>query len=289
MFPLLLEIENIPAEVISLPSAMPVIRALLIASVGFPLLYLGARVIQRLIRAKTSNHIAVVARKLIVYLGTILLVASILVELGFNLSAILGAAGIASVAIGFAAQTSLSNIISGLFLYWERPFEIGDMIKVGDTLGAVLAIDLLSVKIRSLENQYIRIPNETLVKTEFTNITRFPIRRLTIPVGVAYDSDIKEVMTALQAAADANPHCLDEPAPLIVFDSFGDSSMNFVFGPWVEKTEFLMLKNSIMKDIKEQFDARGIEIPFPQRVLHIHPSSAPITHSPAKDAETEVS
>ena len=143
------------------------------------------------------------------------------------------------------------------------------MIKVGDTIGIVISIDLLSVKLRSYENQFIRIPNETLIKSEATTVTKFPIRRLTIPVSVSYKSDIEQVMGVLKEVAEQNPFCLDEPEPLIVFDKFGESSLDFLFGPWVEKTEFLKLKNSIMKDIKTRFDAHGIEIPFPQRVMHI--------------------
>ena len=270
MSPILANIlDSIPTDWISDPRYASILKSAIIVIVGFPLLYLLASVVAKVLKRNTSIHIATLIKKIVFYSGTILIVTTVLVELGFNLSAVLGAAGIASVAIGFAAQTSLSNIISGIFLYWERPFEIGDVIKVGDTLGIVISIDLMAVKLRSFDNQFIRIPNETLIKTQSTTITRYPIRRLTINVGVSYKEDPKKVIEVLTKIADENPYCLDEPAPLILFDKFGESSLDFIFGPWVEKSEFILLKNSIMQDIKTQFDAHGIEIPFPQRVVHM--------------------
>lgn len=251
------------------PEFITVIKSVAIAVICFPLLWMLSSVVSKIVKRNASEHVALLTKKVIIYTGSVLIIATILVELGFNLSAILGAAGIASVAIGFAAQTSLSNIISGVFLYWEKPFEVGDVVQVGDTMGIVLSIDLLSVKLRSFDNQFIRIPNETLIKSEAKTITRFPVRRLTIPVSVSYKANVKEVMEVLKEVAEHNPFCLDEPEPLIIFDKFGESSLDFIFGPWVEKTEFLKLKNSIMMDIKNLFDARGIEIPFPQRVLHV--------------------
>lgn len=174
-----------------------------------------------------------------------------------------------SVAIGFASQTSLSNIISGIFLYGEKPFAVGDVVKIGNTTGIVLSIDLLSVKLRQFNNEFVRIPNETMIKTEVTNVTKFPIRRLDVELGVSYNSNIDHVTKALKETADKNPFCLDDPAPVIIFKGFGDSSLNFMIGAWCEKSQFLDLKNSLLRDIKNTFDLEGIEIPFPQRVVHM--------------------
>jgi len=133
--------------------------------------------------------------------------------MGFQLSVLLGAAGILSVAIGFASQTSASNLISGLFLIGEGPFAIGDFIRVGTTEGEVLSIDLLSVKLRTPDNLFVRIPNEQLIKSEVVNLTRFAIRRLNLAVGVAYKEDIPRVRHILMQVATDNPLCLNEPAP----------------------------------------------------------------------------
>jgi len=190
-------------------------------------------------------------------------------QLGFNLSVVLGAAGVFSVAIGFASQTSASNLISGLFLLGERPFSVGDVIRVGSTTGEVLSIDLLSAKLRTFDNLYVRIPNESLIKSEVTTLTRFPIRRIDLKVGVAYKEDLPTVRDVLFKVADRNPLCLEEPKPLFIFQGFGNSSLDIQFSVWVKRENFLDLKNSLQLEIKAAFDAASIEIPFPQVDVHM--------------------
>lgn len=246
-----------------------VLRIAALLFIALPLLWMISRLLGKLSKARFGEHLGTFFQKGIYYLGIIGILISILVELGFNPAALLGAAGIVSVAVGFASQTSLSNIISGIFLYWERPFTVGDIVKVGDTTGMVLSIDLMSVKLRQFDNHFVRIPNETMIKSQVTNVTKFPIRRVDVDVGTSYGSDVEQVMAVLRLVADQNPFCMDEPNPLVVFKGFGDSSLNFMLGAWCEKTQFLDLKNSLTQDIKNAFDREGIEIPFPQRVVHI--------------------
>jgi len=251
------------------------LRVGVLLGIGLPLLYIGSRAVGRYLKKRTNEHLGLMVQKFMFLLGLLILTVTVLYEFGFKLTALLGAAGIASVAIGFASQTSLSNIISGLFLYWENPFKVGDLIRVGDTTGIVLSIDLMSVKLRQLDNLYVRIPNETMVKAQVTNITRFPIRRMDINVGVAYKENVEAVIEILKDVADKNPYSLDEPEPIVVFKDYGESSLNFMLGIWFEKTQFLLLKNSIMTDIKKRFDAEGIEIPFPHRTLYTGEVSKP--------------
>jgi small-conductance mechanosensitive channel len=189
-------------------------------------------------------------------------------QFGLKMSALLGAAGILGVALGFASQTSVSNIISGLFLIGEKPFAVGDLVQIGDKEGIILSIDLLSIKLRTFNNQYIRIPNENIIKTEVINVTKFPIRRLDIILGVAYKENIKRVIDVLKDIADKNPLVLDEPPPFILFKEFGDSSLNIKFGVWVTREQYFDLKKKIMIEIKERFDNEDIEIPFPHRTLY---------------------
>jgi small-conductance mechanosensitive channel len=251
------------------------LRFALTLLIGVPAIYLVTRASARLLTKHVSAHAGAVISKGIFYAGVVILVLTSLRELNFDLTAILGAAGILGVAIGFASQTSLSNIISGLFLVWEKPFQIGDSIKINNTVGLVFSIDLLSIKLRTFDNRFIRIPHESLIKNEVINITRFPIRRHDIQIGVAYKEDVKKVIQVLKEVAYQNPHCLDEPEPIIVFQDFGESSLNFLFGVWFAKENFLVLRNSIMAEIKERFDAEGIEIPFPHRTLYTGSTTDP--------------
>ena len=244
------------------------LRVAVLVCVGFPLVYFISVFAGRATRKKLSPQANMILRKGIFYLGVLSIIISILYQLGYTLMAVLGAAGIAGVVIGFASQTSISNIISGIFLISEQPFQVGDLIKVGETKGVVLSIDLLSIKLRTFDNQLVRIPNENLIKNELSNITRFPIRRLDIEIGVAYKEDVGRVQAILKDVAVKNTYCLDEPEPLILFKNFGDSALEFLFAVWCVKSDFLILRQKIMQEIKERFDAEGIEIPFPHRTLY---------------------
>jgi len=245
-----------------------VVQALVILLIGYGVAKLAAKSIGKLIRKHASTHQHMLLQRAVFYFLFLFFLIAALKEMGFELSVLLGAAGILSVAIGFASQTSASNLISGLFLLGERPFGVGDIIKVGNTTGEVLSIDLLAAKLRTFDNLYVRIPNETMLKSEVTTLTRFPIRRLDLQIGVAYKENIEKVREVLFKVADKNTLCLDEPKPLFIFQGFGDSALNLQFSVWTKRENFLDLKNSIQYEIKLAFDEHQIEIPFPHVTLY---------------------
>ena len=248
--------------------ALSVIRAILTLLISLVLARFAGVGVERMLVGSLGDNRARTARRLVFYLIVIVALMMALRELGFNIAVLLGAAGILSVAIGFASQTSASNLISGLFLVGEKPFELGDMIRVGDTTGQVLSVDLLSVKLRTFDNLFVRVPNETLIKSEIINLTRFPIRRYDLQVGVAYKEDIGQVREVLMQVARDNPLCLDHPKPMVIFQGFGNSSLDLQFSVWARRENFLPLRNSISEEVKNAFDEAGIEIPFPHRTLY---------------------
>jgi small-conductance mechanosensitive channel len=240
--------------------------------------------LRKWLKSKVSPQSQLLITKLINYGAFVIIFLTVLREFNIRFTALLGAAGVAGIAIGFAAQTSLSNIISGIFLLWEKPFQVGDLLKVEDKMGIVHSMDLLSVNLRTFDNLTIRIPNEKLIKATFTNVTRFPIRRLDLNLGIAYKNDLEKAFTILRQIADKNPLCLDEPEPLIVVKGFGDSAQEILFGVWFEKNDYGILRNSILKEIKLRFDKEGIEIPFPHRSLYTGSVTEPF---PVKILSTE--
>lgn len=260
-------------------------RALVLVGVGFVLARLAAALTTRITRPHLDAHMGMLARRVVYYLVLVLFLISALRELGFNLAVLLGAAGILSVAVGFASQTSASNLISGLFLLGERPFAVGDIITVGNTTGEVMSVDLLSVKIRTFDNRFVRIPNETMIKSEVITLTKFPIRRYDVQVGIAYKEDIAKARDVLMAVADLNPLCLEEPKPLFIFLGFGDSALNFQFSVWAAQENFLDVRNSIQEEIKLAFDEAGIEIPFPHRTLYAGSATEPFPVRVVKDPD----
>ena len=265
------------AELIPADAGEKAIQVLLIVVLGFLFFQLIAFIVGRIISKGKSKHLQMIIRRVIIYSGAILILLLVFKVLGVNAGALFGAAGVVGIVLGIASQTSIGNIISGIFLVSERSFEIGDLVRVGDKLGVVDSIDLLSIKLKTMDNLLIRIPNQTIITTELTNITRYPIRRMEILVSVAYKEDLRTVTKLLEEIVANNPLCLDEPEPLILFKNFGDSGIDIQLGLWFEKTKYKDLRNSIFIDIKEAFDKANIEIPFPHISLYSGEASKPFT------------
>jgi len=247
---------------------LELLRAVILLIAGLILGKIVARSAGLLIEKRTTRHYAALASRTIFYLISTIFVVMALGELGFSLSVLLGAAGIFTVALGFASQTAVSNVISGIFLLFDHTFEIGDVIEVNGITGEVIAIDFISIKLRTFDNIYVRIPNENVMKAEVKTLTHFPIRRLDVKIGVAYKENIEQVRKILEAVAGDHYLALNEPKPLFIFLGFGDSSLNIQFSIWVSRENFIKLKCSIHEEIKLAFDAAGIEIPFPHITLY---------------------
>jgi small-conductance mechanosensitive channel len=253
-----------------------VTRALLVLVLGMVAVRVLAAAVARTVQARLGRQEAMIARRLVAWVLGGLVFVTALHQLGFNLGVLLGAAGVFTVAIGFASQTSASNLISGLFLMVERPFVVGSVVKIDEITGEVLSIDLLSVKLRTFDNLFVRVPNEEIIKKKIINLTHFPIRRLDLMIGVAYKEDLERVKTVLDRVADENPLCLTEPAPLFIFLKYGDSALEFQYSVWATRENFLPLRNSMHLRIKEAFDREGIEIPFPHRSLYTGSVTEPL-------------
>jgi len=252
------------------------VRVALLLFLGFPLVYGLAKTVRGWVTRNSTPQRGMIIGKLIFYGGAGIILVSTLTELGFSLAPLLGAAGIFGIALGFASQTSVSNVISGFFLMAEQPFVVDDVIQVGSTTGKVLSIDMMSVKLRTFDNRFVRIPNESIVKSEVTNVTRFPIRRLDTAVGVAYREDIGKVRSVLLDVARRNRIALMDPEPVVIFQGYGDSSIDLLFVVWTTKENFGALRNTLFEEIKRRFDEEGIEIPFPQRTLYLGAETGPL-------------
>jgi small-conductance mechanosensitive channel len=251
-------------------------RVLALVFLALPAVFWISHWVNRRLSERLSSHQGMLAGKTILYAGVVMIVLTLIRELGFSIGHILGAAGVAGIAIGFAAQTSLSNFISGLFLMAEKPFVVGDVIVVGSTTGTVLSIDTLSVKLRTFDNRMVRIPNETIIKTETTTSTRFPIRRVDLEVGIAYKEDIAPVRELLLDVAHQNPLVLEDPEPLVHMVGYGSSSVDLKFVVWCVREDWINVKNQMYEQVKKRFDNEGVEIPFPHLSLYKGEATAPI-------------
>ena len=201
-------------------------------------------------------------------------------EAGFKLSVFLGAAGILTVALGFASQTSASNLISGMFLIGEGSFEIGDTIQItlirGNSIeGEVISIDLLSVKLLTQDNVYVRLPNEQLIRAPVHNLSKFPIRRIPITLAINFHEDIIKVREVLLDVAQKYPLVLADPKPAVTVTAFRESSIELLFAVWCQQENFLKVRDEMQERIRNGFLENQIEIPVPKMGFVDHPLSRP--------------
>jgi potassium-dependent mechanosensitive channel len=193
-------------------------------------------------------------------------------SLGFELKNITIIGGALGVGIGFGMQTIVNNFVCGLILLFERPIKVGDVIQLTDgQQGRVLNLGLRATTIQTFDRAEIVVPNSDLIASQVVNWTLGDRSiRLTIPVGVAYGSDVETVMRELTEVAAQNPHVLKPPQPLVLFLNFGESSLDFELRVWI--TDFndrWIIQSELNRDIDRRFRAAGVEIPFPQRDLHL--------------------
>lgn len=199
--------------------------------------------------------------------------------IGIDLSGLAVIFGLLSVGIGFGLQNVTSNFISGLILLFERPIKVGDRVTVGETEGEVMAINMRSTTILSLNNIAIIVPNSEFVSSRVTNWSHGdPKIRLDIRVGVSYGSDLETVIRSLQEVADEHPGVLKVPEPDVLLDGFGDSSWNMRLRVWISNPKrHYVIRSEINCAIVRKFREYGVEIPFPQRDLHLRsPLPVPI-------------
>jgi len=197
--------------------------------------------------------------------------------LGFNVMPLVAGAGVLGVAIGFAAKDTLSNLIAGILLIIDRPFEMGDRIEVWSapagsaSWGDVIDIGLRATKIRTTDNIIIVIPNNEIMKRDIVNYTLISSNiRVRINIGVAYDTDIERAKAAILSVAEQADWILKEPPPKVVVRNFGESSVDLQLRVWIKEARQRMNTISFITDnVKSAFDREGIEIPFPKRDITI--------------------
>ena len=215
------------------------------------------------------------SRYSIFVLGIFFGLSEVHLDLG-RLSWLMAAVG---VGLGFGMQAIVANFVSGIILLVERPIRPGDIVTIGDMSGKVQRINIRATTILNFDRQEVIVPNKDLIASNVTNWTRSDtVNRLVISIGVAYGSDVDAVSAILMRIATEQPEVLADPAPTVIFMAHGESSLDFnlrVFLP--SPNELMVLRNRLNTLINKEFAAVGIEIPFPQRDLHIRSSDVPLT------------
>ncbi|MGL5194861.1 MAG: mechanosensitive ion channel family protein, partial [Chroococcales cyanobacterium] len=205
------------------------------------------------------------------YLLSALAFLIVLESAGIDLSSLTVVAGVLGIGIGFGLQNLASNFISGITLLFEQPIKVGDYIQVDDLFGTVEKISIRSTIVRSRDGVFVIVPNIRFVETNIINWSyQDPKCRLHIPIGIAYGTDPAVVTEALLTAARKEPDVLFDPPPKVWFKGFGDSALDFELLVWIDEPyNSEPIKSALNFRIESELRQRGIEIPFPQRDLHI--------------------
>jgi small-conductance mechanosensitive channel len=276
----LFELGTLPITPVFLVKAALFLVGLTVAS------RLGRSFLSKSVLARTSMDPGV-QYALQVGIGYAIFIFGLIVGLqsvGLNLSSLAFFTGIVGVGIGFGTQNIMNNFVSGLILLVERPIKVGDRIEVGDLNGDIVRIAARSTWVKTNDNVIIIVPNAEFISSRVTNWTANDRRiRIRLPVGVGYASDPENVRSLLLGVATARSDVLQEPAPDVIFVDFGDSSLNFELRVWT--TEHLrtpqILKSELYYDVFRVFAEHKIEIPFPQRDIHVRSIDAPFPPSVA--------
>lgn len=245
--------------------AVIALRAALIVVVGLVIGRLLGGLAGRVAARRGSAQGQMLTKRFVFYGVMGVALFKMLDTLGVEVGVLLGAAGILTVALGFASQTSASNLISGLFLLGERPFSVGDMIQIGGRTGMVLSVDLLSVKLRTFDNLFVRVPNETLIKSEIVNLSRNPIRRIDVELRLHYGEDLDQVRTILRELAEEDPDVLEEPEPVFWVDKLGDSAIHVRFLVWASNRQgFFDVRSRVFELVARALQEHEIAVGYPR-------------------------
>ncbi len=209
--------------------------------------------------------------KFIGYVGWVIALWGTLSFLGLKLQNLAIVLGALSVGVGFGMQNIINNFISGLLLLFERPIAVGDWIKVGEQEGIVKNIRIRATELETFDKASVLIPNSSILSGEVVNMTKpNKLGRIIVSVGVSYDSDMDKVRKILLNCVQKTEDILTDPAPMILLTDFADSSVQFEVRAYVKDVGTrLAVRSALMFNIWDALQENGIEIPFPQRVVHM--------------------
>jgi small conductance mechanosensitive channel len=220
-----------------------------------------------------------------VYRGALLLVGVAMAasQLGINISAVLAGLGVAGIALGFAAQETVANMIAGFLIFWDRPFKIGDYITTESRYGEVKEITLRTTRIRTLDNTYVVIPNKQIIGDTLVNHSMYGETRVVVTIGIAYKEKVAEARRVILAALPKVQGAMADPPPDVVARSLGDSSVNLEVRVWIADPAFERpVEARLVETCKVALDEAGIEIPFPHRQLFIEDVNARVWEKAAR-------
>lgn len=215
----------------------------------------------------------------------VVVVVGSLDRVGVPIASLLALMGAAGLAIGLALQGSLSHLAAGVLLMVFRPFKVGDLVEISGIEGTVQTVTLMHTKLRTVDNREVTLPNGKVAGDAIINYSALGTRRVDIVVGISYGDNIGKAVAAAMDVLKSDDRILEDPAPQVMVVGLGDSSVDLGIRPWTDANNAWGVRTSVLRAIKERFDAEGISIPFPQTEIAVR--SFPIPDLPKeKDLQT---
>jgi small conductance mechanosensitive channel len=205
------------------------------------------------------------------YAVLLLFLVAALGQLGVQTASLLAVLGAAGLAIGLALQGTLQNIAAGIMLVYLRPFRVGDYIETPSVAGTIKEIGLFASQLETGEGLFYFVPNSEIWNKPLKNHSRNPRRMMTIQIGISYAADPAEARRILLDMAASDPRVLTDPAPYVFVENYGDSAVLVTFRAWAPTSIFWDVQRTMIEEAKRRLEAAGIEIPFPQRIVHVAP------------------
>jgi small conductance mechanosensitive channel len=255
-------------------AALPLLGSLLAAIATF---FIGKWIAQRLIKvlraamrkAHMDDTLADFLSNLLYGVALAVIIIAAMGHLGVETTSAAAILGGAALAIGLSLQGQLSSLAAGVMLIIFRPFKKGDFVQIGGTTGIVDEIKIIYTVMKTLDNQVVVVPNANITTQTITNFSALPTRRIDLTVGIGYDSDLRKAKQLLEEIINTEPRRLEDPAPTVQVKELADNSVNFAVRLWVNSGDWWTTRCDLTERIKLSFDEHGIEIPFPQRTVHV--------------------
>ncbi len=270
-----------PAQIVDTATALvsqwgvSVVGAIALLVVGRIVAGMIRRAVRRgLERAKVDPTLVPFLSKGVYYVALAFVVIATLRLFGVETTSLVALIGAAGLAVGLALQGTLSNFAAGVMLLIFRPFKVGDYVDVGGTAGSVVEISIFTTTLKSPDNVKIVVPNSQVYGQTIKNFNGYDTRRVDLVMGISYDDDIQLALDTIRRVATADERVLAEPAVQIAVSNLGDSSVDIVVRPWCAASDYWGLKFDLTRALKEQLEAAGCSIPYPQRDVHLHQQAA---------------
>lgn len=268
-----MQLPGLPEGLTPSPLLMDAVKALAILAASLALGFIAGRRIRLVLQARVGRDLAVITSRAVSYTIYALGVIAALSQLGVNVNVFLLAGGVAGIVIGFASQTIAANLLSGIFLYLDRPFKQGEPVEINGVGGILYDVSIFSTKIRRWDGVLVRIPNEEVFKSMIEMPARSLARRIEYRIPLASHADVEKARKAVLEELEKHSLVLSEPKPEAYIESLGEYGVLLTIRYWTPSKKWFEAKTTVIEAVRQALQREGIEIAAPRRIIELEERS----------------